>query len=225
MKVGANQVTFLPWVGYWHRVLSCDIYIDMVDTQFERRDYYNRVKVAGEWMTVPVHAAYKARFNEVTVEVSALKKLAKRVFQTYRRERFCDRLIPVVELLDKWNDPSLLELNLGLRAVVAGILGLNLSNKVRVGLETGGDITENRMMGMLKKTVPQITEYLSGAAGLGYLLSEPVVPTKIQKIVNPYGGNTILQLIATEEDMIGAIMAAGYWVKLGEIRCNSSHTM
>ena len=210
MKVGANQVTFLPWVGYWHRLVSADVYVDMLDTQYEKGDYYNRVMVNCQWMTLPVHVKTGARFKDVTFDTKALKKIAKRVFQSYRREPYCKRIDPIVGLLEYWSGDNLLNLNLALRGRLAATLGISLAH-VLESTEIGGDETESRLWGMLKKTVPDMTHYLSGASGRSYLLSAPPVPTMYQKIVKPYGGNSILQLIAQEPDMTAAVMAAGLW--------------
>lgn len=58
MIVAVHQPHFLPWLGYFDRMIGADLFILLDDVQFERRNYQNRTRILlnglGHWLTVPV---------------------------------------------------------------------------------------------------------------------------------------------------------------------------
>lgn len=58
MIVAIHQPTFLPWLGYLHRMMEADLFIVLDHVQFERRNYQNRTRIRldnhAHWLTVPV---------------------------------------------------------------------------------------------------------------------------------------------------------------------------
>ena len=58
MLVAIHQPTFMPWLGYFDRMLRSDLFVILDHVQFERRNYQNRTLIRLEdeskWLTVPV---------------------------------------------------------------------------------------------------------------------------------------------------------------------------
>lgn len=58
MIVAIHQPNFLPWLGYFDRMIRADMFIVLDHVQFERRNYQNRTRIRiddkGHWLTVPV---------------------------------------------------------------------------------------------------------------------------------------------------------------------------
>ena len=58
MIVAIHQPHFLPWLGYLHRMLHCDLFVLLDHVQFERQNFQNRVTiktpVGVQWLVVPV---------------------------------------------------------------------------------------------------------------------------------------------------------------------------
>lgn len=58
MIVAAHQPNFIPWLGYFDKMLKADVFISVDHVQMERQSFQNRVRVkTGEgtrWITVPV---------------------------------------------------------------------------------------------------------------------------------------------------------------------------
>lgn len=59
MKViSAHQPAYLPWFGYFHKILLSDAFVVMDDVQFEKNSFINRNKILqngnGTWLTMPV---------------------------------------------------------------------------------------------------------------------------------------------------------------------------
>jgi hypothetical protein len=59
MIVGVHQPNFLPWLGYFHKLLRCELFVLLDDVQFSRgKTFANRVQIktaqGPRWITVPV---------------------------------------------------------------------------------------------------------------------------------------------------------------------------
>lgn len=70
MILSAHQPCYLPWLGWFSKVLSSDIFVILDDVQFEKGSYINRTKIKtaqGEhWLTIPVASdSYKHKIHEV----------------------------------------------------------------------------------------------------------------------------------------------------------------
>ena len=73
MIVAIHQPNFLPWLGYFDRMLRCDLFVLLDHVQFERRNYQNRTLIrledAGRWLTVPVvQLSQKERIIEKRID-------------------------------------------------------------------------------------------------------------------------------------------------------------
>jgi hypothetical protein len=57
--VAAHQPAFLPWLGYLHKMASCDLFVVVDCVQYEAQNFQNRNRVkrndGAGWLTVPLH--------------------------------------------------------------------------------------------------------------------------------------------------------------------------
>src|SRR5512135_2324692 len=73
MLVAIHQPNFLPWLGYFDRMVNADLFVLLDHVQFERRNYQNRTLIRLEdearWLTVPVvQLSQKERIVEKRVD-------------------------------------------------------------------------------------------------------------------------------------------------------------
>ncbi len=58
MILSASQPCYLPWAGFWNKLVRSDLYVILDSVQFEKGSYTNRTKIKtaqGEhWLTIPV---------------------------------------------------------------------------------------------------------------------------------------------------------------------------
>ncbi|HOW28307.1 MAG TPA: WbqC family protein [Elusimicrobiota bacterium] len=58
MIVAAHQPQYLPWLGYFHKMAHCDLFLFLDDVQYKKREFQNRNKIRMKddtlWLTVPV---------------------------------------------------------------------------------------------------------------------------------------------------------------------------
>lgn len=69
--VSGHQPSYLPWLGFFHKLNLCDKYVFMDTVQFEENGWLHRNRVrmpnGWSWLTVPIdhNASNKQRLNEV----------------------------------------------------------------------------------------------------------------------------------------------------------------
>ena len=103
MLVAIHQPNFLPWLGYFDRMLDADLFVLLDHVQFERRNYQNRALIRVEdearWLTVPVvQISQKERIVEKLVDYSqgdGARGWGPKSFQTLR---FAYRKAPHLDL-------------------------------------------------------------------------------------------------------------------------------
>jgi len=59
MLLAAHQPNFCPWLAYMDKINKADIFVLMVNCQFEKNGYQNRAEVFGKWWTMPVQSGLK----------------------------------------------------------------------------------------------------------------------------------------------------------------------
>ena len=72
-SVSINQPGYLPWMGFFKRIISSDIFVFLDDVQYIKKDWQNRNKIrisqGWQWLTVPV-AKNKDKLNEIQIDYS-----------------------------------------------------------------------------------------------------------------------------------------------------------
>src|SRR5436853_2630674 len=105
MIVAIHQPTFVPWLGYFDRMLRSDLFVILDHVQFERRNYQNRTMIRLEdesrWLTVPVvQVSQKERIVDRHVDNSEGGSRAwgpthfKTLKYAYRKAPFFDAYAP-----------------------------------------------------------------------------------------------------------------------------------
>ena len=107
MKIAAHQLNFFPYLGFFYKVLNCDLFVLLDDVQYTKGGYTNRCKIkCGEkvlWLTVPVQT--KGRFGQLIHEVEINNvvpwrdKFKKTLQQCYRKSNFFEQFYPKLEEL------------------------------------------------------------------------------------------------------------------------------
>jgi hypothetical protein len=128
MLVAIHQPNFLPWLGWFDKLASADIFIllDTVPHQHTGSNYTNRVQilVQGEptWVTVPVERGAEARnrIDQLRVVGPAgwRRKVRATLAQSYARAPHFAEAMPILETMLDAKTELLCEMNLiGIRAI------------------------------------------------------------------------------------------------------------
>ena len=74
MIVTIHQPNFIPWLGFFNKVINCDIFVILDDVEFSKDSFINRNKIRTSegwmWLTIPVKMKLGEKINEVIVDNS-----------------------------------------------------------------------------------------------------------------------------------------------------------
>ncbi len=214
-KVAAHQPNFLPWAGFWHKVISADLFIVCTGIQYSKRSFSNRTKFSKDevWATVPVTHTATTYEGVKIANQDAVTQIGRRLLHWGMQKRYTyrDRLSPVIERLLNNKSSSLTELNLDLIYLVAELLG-EPRKKIIVDRS---DWTNCQA----KQKIPQLinqygTEYLAGKSSLKYLSREDlseVAHVHIQTMNADCPPYSVLHLIASKKHPRNYISRQGSW--------------
>ncbi|MCO5157847.1 MAG: WbqC family protein [Aquamicrobium sp.] len=216
MRVASHQPAFLPWAGYWHKVMSVDTFVLQAGVQWAKDGYLNRIRHQGAWLTLPVDASDTSAINEVTIghDARRIEKTWKAVAQVsgpYKK-----RLEPVLERLRNVKPgDSLMHLNVALLRCIAREMSFNYRFVLNHYAGSGSTKTD-RLDSRLRVAAPHMTSFYMGAGTASYF--DPERFARVDCFVqDPYrfaASSSILQLIAKEPDPADWIMSQGVWRKI-----------
>jgi hypothetical protein len=180
MLVAIHQPNFLPWLGYFDRMIEADLFVLLDHVQFERRNYQNRALVRLEdearWLTVPVvQLSQKERIIDKRVDnpadASGTRWWGPNHFNTlryaYRKAPFFDAYAPRLReiLTARWD--KLVDLNIALLDFARDALQITTPMKRSSELDVAG-----QRSGLLLNVCQRVgaSAFLGGMGGSrGYL--------------------------------------------------------
>jgi len=198
--IGVHQPNFLPWLGYFYKLLRSDTFVILDDVLAPSRGYFNRSKVLvqgkGRWLTVPVHRndGYIHHMTPdgdewVTKHVGTLQF-------NYGRTPFYDELMPdLTELIQRYSTASLAELNEALILHVASLLGISTPcvRSSEYDLDSRGD---QRLVDLVKAV--HGSSYLSGSGGDNYQETETFTSSGLDLVYTGFKSTPYTQQNAAE---------------------------
>jgi hypothetical protein len=186
--VAIHQPNFLPWLGYFAKIVSSDVFLVMDNAQFPKTggSWSNRVKmrVGGEaaWVTIPIVRAYHGvrtvKEMEIDDRAQWRTKLLKTVRMSYARAPHFEEVFPLVERIVTHPSSLLAEFNLfGIREI-STVLGID-TTKLVVGSTLNAQGAATTLLINMVKAVDGTT-YLCGGGASGYQDDEQFVSAGIQ---------------------------------------------
>lgn len=171
MIAAIHQPQYLPWLGYFEKMLKADVFCYLDTVQFEKNDWQNRNRIrtaAGwQWLTVPVGYRYPQTIAEVPVAAGTwARRHLQALRSSYGRAPYFGRYIPLFEeaLRREWT--SLCALNLHLLEILRGALGISTPT-VRAA-EIPAATEPNRRLVDICRALGADT-YLAGAGAAAYM--------------------------------------------------------
>jgi hypothetical protein len=132
MKGTILQPTYLPWMGYFERIASADIYIAFDHVQFERKSFQqrNKIKTANGmvYLTVPVQKApQKTRICDIKISYdqgNPLEKHWKTIELAYKKAPYFEKYKASFEKIYSKKYDLLRDLNVEIIKLICNILGI-----------------------------------------------------------------------------------------------------
>lgn len=169
--VTAHQPNFMPWAGYFYKMVYSDYFIILDEVQFTKGGYTNRVKIRqGDkttWLTVPVSVpGLHASIKDVNISTATFaRKHINTLRQTYARTPY---LTPVLKIVSDAYDADyerLLDLNIHLLNSIVEYTGIECQFVMQSDLITEGH--SNEMLASLASQL-SATVYVAGQGARAY---------------------------------------------------------
>ena len=94
MIVAIHQPQYLPWIGYFDKMLKADAFCYLDNVQFKKNEWQNRNRIktsqGWQWLTVPVEYRFPQKINEVKINraVDWRKKHFQTLISNYSKAPF-----------------------------------------------------------------------------------------------------------------------------------------
>jgi len=174
MIISIHQPAYLPWLGYFDKIIRSDVFVYLDTVQIEKNSYSYRNKIktpqGSTWLTIPLKMKGHTSngIKDVLIDNSQQwkKKHLKNIFFNYKKSLFFDELYPRIEELyqqdfDLFSDLTyqhllfwLSELNIDTKIIKSSDLDIN-SKKSDLILDLCSEFDADK--------------YISGALGKDYL--------------------------------------------------------
>lgn len=183
-----HQPDFLPYLGFFHRLLYADLYVILDTVQFvtKGKGWHNRDKIKtpqGEkWITISVKKGpLKTKINEVILskDVNWRQNNLNLIIQNYRKASFFDDIFPHVKKLYFFECQKLVEFNMKSIQMFMELFNLDVETELASKLNPHGKSNE-LIVDILQKA--QATHYLSGDGAKNYYNPSPYKAAGIQVV-------------------------------------------
>ncbi len=173
MIVAVHQPQYLPWIGYFDKIDSADIFVLLDNVQFKKNEWQNRNKIktaqGWQWLTVPVMYRYPQLINEVMInnKVKWQHKQKQAILSNYKRAPHYERLEKFFEdiLSSPWQFIS--QLNIEVVKRLIKIIGIETPLYVASELGEFPQDPDERLIAITKHFGADT--YLAGVGGREYM--------------------------------------------------------
>ena len=173
MICAVHQPQYLPWLGFFDKIIRADAFCYLNDVQFKKNEWQNRNRIktaqGWQWLTVPVRYRFPQKINEVAIHDSTgwRKKHLQALITNYSRAPYYHSYITIFEdtFSREWEFIS--ELNIHLIEQFRN--ALNIDTKPAVissDLDLRDDPTD-RLIDICKHMGADT--YLAGQGGVQYM--------------------------------------------------------
>lgn len=172
--VAIHQPNYLPWLGYFAKMATADIFIFLDDVQYSKGSYTNRVRIlrAGEprWLTMPVVFNFGDTIREVQCADAGWQSRHIDILSDFYRQTKCfTDIMPEIALIIKSApaEGSISTINRHLVQAFAARLSLGCKLLCSSEIPATGLKSDDRLIELTLAVASQAT-YLSGQGGSAY---------------------------------------------------------
>jgi hypothetical protein len=174
MTIAIHQPNFLPWIGYYQKIINCDYFVLLDDVCFSKNSFINRNRIKtlqGEnWITIPVvnNHLLTSKIYEVKIDYSQKwqKKLVSTFQTNYARSQFYKTIIDNITSIIFSNQNKLIDLNYEMLLMTLQLMSINIEIIKSSDLNITCENATERLVNICKKL--NATTYLSGCGAIDY---------------------------------------------------------
>lgn len=191
MIVSVHQPQYLPWLGYFDKILKSDIFVFLDNVQYKKREFQNRNKIRAKngwlWLTVPVitKSLFYQKISEVKIDNTQhwQKEHWETIKMYYRSSKYFENYKDFFEKSYNQEWTKLTDLNVTIIKYLLECLEIKIPLLFESELGINGEATE-RIINICKKL--NADTYLSGIGGKDYLDEELMKKEKIKLIYQDF---------------------------------------
>jgi hypothetical protein len=192
VKVAIHQPQYLPWLGYFDKLDSADVFILLDTVQFKKHEWQNRNRIrtsdGWQWLTVPIIDRFPERIDcvEINTRTDWQRKHCQALRLHYGRAPFWDPIGSelVVLLESPWTRLS--DLNVAVTDLLCRHLGIRTPRLLASGLSARENPTD-RLIDLCRAVGG--TAYLAGESGPSYMdvdrFAEAGIGVQVQAYTHP----------------------------------------
>lgn len=193
--VAIHQPQYLPWIPYFDKAKSCDIFVYLDSVQFQKNGLQNRNKIktaqGSTWLTVPVHAHLKDTIATTQIcDLNWRKKHLKTLQQSYARARYSDLLTQEFQPIIETQYQYLADLNIAVTEWLFRFFDINCTRVRASKLDVTG--SKDELVLNICQTLGATT-YLSGQGAKNYQTEAKFTAKGIELIYQSYQNSPYLQ--------------------------------
>jgi hypothetical protein len=192
VKVAIHQPQYLPWLGYFDKLDSADVFILLDTVQFKKHEWQNRNRIrtsdGWQWLTVPIIDRFPERIDcvEINTRTDWQRKHCQALRLHYGRAPFWDPLGPELAALLESLWARLSDLNVAVTDLLCRHLGIKTSRLLASALSAQEDPTD-RLIDLCRAVGG--TAYLAGQSGPSYMdvnrFAEAGIDIQVQAYTHP----------------------------------------
>ena len=173
MILAAHQPQYLPWLGYFDKMARADRFVLLDTVQYKKNEWQNRNRIrtahGWQWLTIPVHARFPARFDEVEADETApwRRKHLATLRQAYARAPHREEVLPALERLLQRPLRRLAAINIEAIRLLADLLEVRTEAILASSLEGIPAGPDARLIALCRRFGAD--HYLAGAGGRDYM--------------------------------------------------------
>lgn len=223
--VAVHQPNFLPWLGWWDKLVRADVLVLLDDVQFPKGqgvksgNWVNRVRflIGGRpgWLTVPVERRHSGVRTIAETRIDETyrwrDKMLRTIEQSYARAPYVETVMPLIDQLIRSPAGDLAEFNeTALTALAAGI-GLDPAKLLRSS-SLGIDRTGTERLIEIVRAVAG-TAYLTGGGATEYQRDNAFALVGIELVQQSFSHPNYPQLAEAPVhglSIVDALMSCGF---------------
>ena len=117
MIVAIHQPEYLPWLGFFKKMMNAELFVFLDDVQFRKKGWQNRNRIrindGTTMLSIPVHTHSYPKINEVTIdnEKNWSIRHKKSILYNYARAPYFDEIKDFIESIFEKKFQYLVDLN------------------------------------------------------------------------------------------------------------------
>lgn len=173
MILAVHQPQFLPWLGYFDKMIRSDVFCYLDNVQYKKNEWQNRNRIktrdGWQWLTVPVLYRFPEKIREVKINnrVNWKRKHLQALLTHYRKSPFFDEYIAIFEEIHAQDWDGLADLNIALMEKIRKKLDLDRKPALRASTLELSENPTGRLIDICRAL--DCDTYLAGEGGADYM--------------------------------------------------------